>query len=158
MKIIVRNSDSVVLYARPDLVLTATEVRGDGWLDPNFTSSSATLVEATLPAGWSGGVWTYIASEWAVHDETQHAAHLAQAAKASVPATVTMRQARLALLAAGLLDDVETAVSGAGAAAAIEWEYAQSVDRDYGLVPAMAAALELTDAQLDALFVAAGAL
>lgn len=76
----------------------------------------------------------------------------------AVPQSVTMRQARLALLAAGLLDSVQTAIAAAGAAAGIEWEYAQTVDRDYGLVPAMAAALELTDEQLDALFIAAAAL
>lgn len=75
-----------------------------------------------------------------------------------VPKSVTMRQARLALLGAGLLGAVETAITQAGAAAGIEWEYAQSVDRDYGLVPTMAAALGLTDAQLDALFVVAAAL
>lgn len=74
------------------------------------------------------------------------------------PRLVTMRQARLALLAAGLLDAVEVAIAGAGPAAKIEWEYAQEVQRDYGLVPAMAAALGMTDAQIDALFVQAGAL
>lgn len=80
------------------------------------------------------------------------------APEATAPKSVSMRQARLALLAAGLLDDVETAIAGAGAAAAIEWEYAQTVDRDYGLVPAMATELGLTGAQLDALFIAAAAL
>lgn len=76
----------------------------------------------------------------------------------TVPQSVSMRQARLALLAAGLLGAVETAITQAGAAATIEWEYATSVDRTYGLVPAMATALGLTGEQLDALFVAAAAL
>lgn len=75
-----------------------------------------------------------------------------------VPQSVTMRQARLALLAAGLLDTVETAVAGAGPAAAIEWEYAKEVQRTAGLVPAMATALGMTDAQIDALFVTASTL
>ena len=69
-----------------------------------------------------------------------------------VPAQVTMRQARLALLDAGLLANVETAIAGAGQAAAIEWEYAQTVDRSSGLVPAMATALGMTEAQIDDLF------
>lgn len=79
-------------------------------------------------------------------------------APATAPRTVTMRQARLALLAAGLLNTVETAIAGAGPAAKIEWEYAQDVQRAAGLIPAMATALGLTDAQIDALFVAAAAL
>ena len=76
----------------------------------------------------------------------------------TVPSSVTMRQARLALLGAGLLDTVETAIAGAGPAAAIEWEYTQEVQRASGLVLAMATALGMTDAQIDALFIAAAKL
>ncbi len=75
-----------------------------------------------------------------------------------VPTSVTMRQARLALLAAGLLDSVETAITAAGVAAKIEWDYATEVQRSSGLVPAMATALGMTEAQIDALFVAASTL
>ena len=75
-----------------------------------------------------------------------------------VPASVTMRQARLALLGAGLLDLVETAIAAAGPAAKIEWDYATEVQSASGLVPAMATALGLTDAQIDALFVTASTL
>lgn len=78
--------------------------------------------------------------------------------KSRVPSQVTMRQARLALLAAGLLDDVEGAISTAGPAAKIEWEYAQEVQRSSGLVPAMATAMGMTDLQLDNLFVMASTL
>jgi hypothetical protein len=77
---------------------------------------------------------------------------------AGVPTRVTMRQARLALLGAGLLDAVTTAVGKADKAAQIEWEYAGFVERNAGLVPAMASALGMTDEQIDALFVAAAAL
>ena len=79
-------------------------------------------------------------------------------ARSPVPKQVTMRQARLALLGAGLLDTVETAIAGAGPAAKIEWEYAQEVQRAAGLVPAMATALGMSEAQIDALFIAAAAL
>ena len=77
---------------------------------------------------------------------------------APIPQSVTMRQARLALLAAGLLSTVETAIAGVGPAAKIEWDYATEVQRGSGLVPAMATALGLTDAQIDALFVTASTL
>lgn len=73
-----------------------------------------------------------------------------------VPEVVTMRQARLALLGAGLLAQVNTAVAnmpGAeGDAARIEWEYAQEVRRDSPLVAALSAAFGWTSAQLDDLF------
>lgn len=78
-----------------------------------------------------------------------------------VPEVVTMRQARLALLSAGLLAQVNTAVANMpgteGDAARIEWEYAQEVRRDSPLVAGLSAALGLTDETLDNLYkVAAG--
>lgn len=79
-----------------------------------------------------------------------------------VPEAVTMRQARLALLGAGLLAQVDAAIASLPSpqkeAAAIEWEYAQEVQRHNGLVPAMAQALGMTEAQLDALFMQAATL
>ena len=75
-----------------------------------------------------------------------------------VPQTVTMRQARLALLASGLLDDVTAAVAGAGQAAQIEWEYASDVGRNATLIQSLAGVMGLTDEQLDGLFVLAATL
>jgi len=79
-----------------------------------------------------------------------------------VPQAVTMRQARLALLGAGLLSQVNAAIasmSGAeGEAARIEWEYAQEVRRDSALAQSLVPALGMNEAGLDALFTAAAAL
>ena len=72
-----------------------------------------------------------------------------------VPASVSMRQARLALLDAGLLDDVDAAMSGASPADRIEWEYATEVRRDSALVASMTVALGWSAAQVDDLFCAA---
>lgn len=73
-----------------------------------------------------------------------------------VPQVVSMRQARLALLSAGLLQSVTDAVTAMpgieGEAARIEWEYAQEVRRDSAMVANISTALQLTDAQLDDLF------
>lgn len=69
-----------------------------------------------------------------------------------VPASVTMRQARLALLGAGLLDDVEVVIAAAGRAAQLEWEYAAVVDRSNPAVAAVQQQQALTDAQIDDLF------
>lgn len=73
-----------------------------------------------------------------------------------VPKVVTMRQARLALLGAGLLTQVNTAVAnmpGAeGDAARITWEFAGDVQRSDALLAQLANALNLSTAQLDDLF------
>lgn len=78
---------------------------------------------------------------------------------APVPQLVTMRQARLALLGAGLLGGVEAAINALPSpqkeAARIEWEYSAEVQRHNGFVSVLAPLLGLTDAQTDALFVAA---
>ncbi len=65
---------------------------------------------------------------------------------------VTMRQARLALLAADLLDDVDAMVLQADREVKIDWEYATVVDRSSPLVIAIGSQLGLTDAEIDALF------
>ncbi len=79
-----------------------------------------------------------------------------------VPPSVTMRQARLALLGAGLLDDIDAAINALPSpqkeAARIEWEYSQEVHRHNGFVSVLAPLLGLTEAQTDALFLVAGGL
>jgi hypothetical protein len=79
-----------------------------------------------------------------------------------VPQIVTMRQARLALLGAGLLGNVTTAINALPepdkSVATIEWEYSQEVHRDRALIQVLGPMLGLDDAQMDALFVAAAAL
>lgn len=79
-----------------------------------------------------------------------------------VPAAVTMRQARLALLGADLLDDVDAAIAALPSpqkeAAKIEWEYSQEVQRHNGVVAALGPLLGLTDAQIDDLFLTAAQL
>ena len=75
-----------------------------------------------------------------------------------VPSIVSMRQARLALLQAGLLSTVNAAISAGGDADKIEWEYAADVDRNSPLVHNMKAGLNLTDADLDSLFTLASSL
>ena len=80
----------------------------------------------------------------------------------NVPQAVTMRQARLALLAAGKLTTANAAIAAMpgteGEAARIEWEYAHEVRRDSALVAGMASVLGLTSEQLDGLFIAAAAI
>lgn len=80
----------------------------------------------------------------------------------NVPASVTMRQARLALRAAGKLAAVEAAIAAlpdpAKTDAQIEWEYSNEVQRHNGFVSQLAPLLGMTEAQLDDLFIQAKAL
>lgn len=81
----------------------------------------------------------------------------------AVPVSVSMRQAKRALLAAGLLDLADQAIAGIAddterRAAQIDWTSATDVRRDWPLVASIAQALGLTDQQIDQLFVAASQL
>ncbi len=73
-----------------------------------------------------------------------------------IPRAVPMRSARYALAHAGKLDAVTSAIAAmtgdAGTYARIDWEFAQTVDRDSALVKSLIALLGLTEAQTDALF------
>lgn len=73
-----------------------------------------------------------------------------------VPASITMRQARLALHSQGLYAAVGAAIDALPdppkTAAIIEWEYSNEVQRRNGFVSSIAPILGLTEAQIDDLF------
>jgi hypothetical protein len=71
---------------------------------------------------------------------------------------ITMRKARRALHGAGLLDAVEAAVAAADKTVQIDWDTATEVERDWPALITMQAALGLTDAQIDDLFIQASQL
>jgi len=106
------------------------------------------------PTQVDGVLGVFLQSDW---EQMQ-----ADEMRARVPQSVTMRQARLALLAAGLLPAVNAAIASMPepdkTAAQITWDYASSVDRGFGMVPQLAAALGMTETQIDDLFIAASQL
>jgi hypothetical protein len=79
-----------------------------------------------------------------------------------IPQSVTMRQARLALLAHGLLGNVAAAINSlpepAKSQAHIEWEYSNALERGNTFVATLGAALGLNASALDALFIEAAQL
>jgi hypothetical protein len=83
------------------------------------------------------------------------AAYAGAVAVPVVPASVTPFQARRALKVSGLLASVEAAVAAADDDTQMAWEYALSVERNSPFVATLAAALSLSDADLDQLFVLA---
>ena len=119
---------------------------------PGYDPAAQTLEEATPVQ--IDDVWT---QQWAVRALTP------EELKARVPTIVTMRQARLALLQAGLLSQIEAAIAGieeAGQrqAVQIEWAYAAEVNREHPWVQSLATALDLSEGQLDDLFTLAATL
>lgn len=75
-----------------------------------------------------------------------------------IPTVVSMRQARLALLQSGLLNNVNLAIEQASEQDKITWEYATEVNRADSLVQNMATALQLSETDLDNLFILAASL
>ena len=79
-----------------------------------------------------------------------------------VPVKVTMRQARLALLQAGLLSQVEDAINALPepprTAARIEWDFSSEVFRDREFVIMLGNTLGLDDEEMDSLFITAATL
>lgn len=70
----------------------------------------------------------------------------------AIPTSITMRQARLHLLDLDLLDDVEVLVSQ-DKRYQIEWEYANEVLRNSPLISAMQTSLNLSDEEIDNMFI-----
>ena len=103
------------------------------------------------------GSWQY---KWRV--DNLSAIDILAVKKALTPKAVTMRQARLALMADGKLATVNAAIAGMagvqGEAARIEWEFSSEVKREQPLVLSMGQVLGLNAVQLDALFTTASGL
>jgi hypothetical protein len=121
----------------------------------NTTNQLFWLEPAEVPE-WTRPDWTEITP-----DEAEELRLLIDPPQ--IPSIVTMRQARLALLQAGLLDQVQAALEAipdpvARQAALIEWEYGMTVDRNLPLITTLSATLNLTSAQVDQLFIAASQL
>ena len=77
----------------------------------------------------------------------------------NVPQEVTMRQARLACLQFGILEQLNALVAAMtgveGKAARIEWEYASTIKRTSPLALAMISQAGVTEEQLDQMFILA---
>jgi hypothetical protein len=93
-------------------------------------------------------VWTCL--NQTLHDELQ-----AQANKVPVPQTITRFQALAALHNAGLLTQVQAAVTAStDPLVGLAWNNAQAFDRNSTMLASLATALNITQTQLDNLFIA----
>lgn len=141
-------------YAKSANSFYSFEIHGD-----NMPSDSVEITaeyHAALLAGQSSG--KVITADESGYPVLENATVLPP----QVPSRVTMRQARLALHAAGLLQSVEAAINAMPeppqTAARIEWDYASEVHRASEFVGMLGGALGLDEQGLDDLFFAAAAL
>ena len=102
------------------------------WLAP-----PESIPDGQLPE-WNGSTWILVAAP--------------PSPPPPVPTAITMRQARLVLLATGMYDMVSQVVAQLPRAAQIEWEFASVVERSNPLIALVQAQAGLTDAQIDDLF------
>lgn len=156
MRIIVRKSDSVVLFAEEDLVLTAGGLIGDGWTANFCTPEKATLVDVELPSPFAGGMYAYIDGQFSIADQAMYDA----AVKASVPKKIDRLQARLTLLSANkwsLIQPVIDAIADQDTKdkAQAYFEDATYWYRNDEFVLMLAPQIGYDDASLDAAFIAA---
>lgn len=108
----------------------------------------------TIPFG-KIAKWDYDKSNWEFIDNPANQIP----DKPLVPMTVTMRQARLALLKAGKLSMVASVIDSLPSPdkeyVQIEWEYSQTVERNRPYVIQLGEALGLSEEELDNLFIEA---
>jgi hypothetical protein len=119
---------------------------------PANTSTSDT--PGALRANWTGHEW--IELPYAAPDPLP-------APTVPVPQSVTKRQARQALLLAGLLDQVQSKIDAipdatARGMAQIEWDDSQVYERNRPILISLGTALGLSSGDLDQLFRTAAAL
>ncbi len=116
------------------------------------------VVEVEIwPTDFVGNAYAYDGSVWSVVDQSALDAEAKRMALIwRAGASVSMRQARLALLIAGKLADVDTAINALPMdqkyAAQIEWEYATEVKRNSALVKLLMPELGLDELDVDDLF------
>ena len=136
--------------------LTGPDVNG-------LRTVSPIVIESESPPGPQFGEWFACGGAgpgWTTADNG--ATYQRPAPVSMVPPVITMRQARLVLFTAGLINSVQAAINSLPSPdkekAQIEWDYSNEVQRHNGFVATLGPALGLTEEQIDALFVAGAAL
>ncbi len=126
--------------------------------DPEYDAATHRIEASTTITQRTGQPWL---RGWDVIALTPEEIEAAQ--KARVPRSVTRRQARQALLLAGLLDNVQPAINAIPdpvqrGMAQIEWDDSQQFERERPLLITLATALGLGAEALDNLFIQAAQL
>lgn len=165
MKILIRDSDSVVLFA--DNALEFTE-NPEGISGTDFVcgenvacESNSTIVDSPdMPTVFQGGIFNYINSEWGIVSQAAYDAMMLAAYKATVPTHIDDLQARIQLVKDGKLALVQPVIDAIvdakqRAIAQIYFDKARTWSRQDQFVLMIAPEIGYDDAGLDAAFIAA---
>lgn len=143
------NSDGLYMGSSPRYV-GGWCVVNDSIHIPLEVADTYTQMEVSDPVVLQVGGFRWSGSDWEdIREDTPQ--------PEPVPQTLTARQARLALHSIGKLTDVPAAIAALPEPqktnAEIEWEYATHIERNNPFVAVLASALQLTDDQVDHLFI-----
>lgn len=118
----------------------------------------------------SGSAWAdeeewSAALDWNVNNAVEkptlaqvEALRIEQEAEANRVKAVSKRQFKLALNDADLLDEVEALIAASTRSVQITWADATTIERDHPMIAAIAAQMQIGDAELDAMFSTAAAI
>jgi len=135
----------------------ALGVQGFGWWPETYFDNRDPDTETVTGYTYSADPDTKTVTATAVIQPLT-AEELAAIKRSKTPQSVTMRQARLQLLALDKLAIVDAAVPTIGPAAQVEWEYASMVERSNPLIPAIQTLLGWTEDDLNTYFIEAAKL
>jgi len=130
---------TVTVSSDPLVIVSITGISGNSYIVNGYiglespTTANEANAEAELPILWASPY----------------------RAPAPIPQSVTPLQVRRALNQAGLRSSVEAAIAAASQDARDAWEFASVINRDNPILDSMAAALGMSSAQVDQLFVLA---
>lgn len=148
---------NILIYGEDILALDPTETSeawvSDGNIVPKHIAFDAQIIDIELPADFSA-----TAFRWNGQDLERRTIVEIE----PVPQSVTMRQARLALLNKGMLGNVNVAINSMPSpqkeAAQIEWEFSSVVERHRPITVMLGSALGLSELDLNKLFIDASKL
>ncbi len=129
------------------------------WVRKHPTTDTLCTALASIPDGEDVANWEHLTEAeleaWKVAEIANGWTPVVIQAVAPVPESVSPRQIRRALNAAGLRSSVEVAIAAAAQDVKDDWEFALEVRRDWPALNAMAASLGMTSQQVDELFISA---
>ena len=156
------HSETSIRAAFPNTSFPATFVPPEGY-EIVFPAPSPTFDPITQgcreisPALTSKGHYEQAYEVYDLDAETI-AANIESKRLAAIPTSISPRQLRQALTAAGLRSAVETAIAAADQDTKDWYEFATQIERSHPMVNVMAGGLGVTQRQLDDLFTLAGRL
>lgn len=119
----------------------------DGWEVEGFQ------IKAVQIAGIPEGHIVISGPTYSVVDGIPVQTYVTEPAPVAVPGEITPFQARMALDQLGLYDMIESYVATLPRQDQWAWQYANTIHRDNAIIASGAAALGLTEAQIDEIFV-----